>query len=91
MDDTPADMAGVEPGDLITHVDGEPLLGPDIGRSRPSLMRRPGRVRDYRDKSPAKVWPNRFDPVHHPRPTIRLQAVRVRSEGDTVILRLTTF
>ena len=27
MDDTPADKAGVEPGDLITHVDGEPLLG----------------------------------------------------------------
>ena len=27
MDDTPASRAGVEAGDYITHIDGEPIMG----------------------------------------------------------------
>ena len=29
IDDTPAAKAGVQPGDLITHIDGEPVHGHD--------------------------------------------------------------
>ena len=88
MDDTPADKAGVEPGDLITHVDGEPLLGLSLSEAV-ELMRGPVGseiivtiVRDGVSEP--------FD-LSMIRDTIRLQAVRVRTEGDTVILRLTTF
>ena len=33
MDGTPADAAGVEAGDFITHVDGESLLGLDLNEA----------------------------------------------------------
>ena len=33
MDGTPADQAGVEPGDLITHVDGEALMGLNLSQA----------------------------------------------------------
>ncbi|NBB98279.1 MAG: PDZ domain-containing protein [Alphaproteobacteria bacterium] len=88
MDDTPADMAGVEPGDLITHVDGEPLLGLTLAEAV-ELMRGPVGseiivtiVREGEEEP--------FD-LSIIRDTIELQAVRVRTEGDTVILRLSTF
>lgn len=88
MDDTPADMAGVEPGDLITHVDGEPLLGLTLAEAV-ELMRGPVGseiivtiVREGEEEP--------FD-LSIIRDTIQLQAVRVRTEDDTVILRLSTF
>jgi len=88
MDDTPADMAGVEPGDLITHVDGEPLLGLTLAEAV-ELMRGPvGSEIIVTIAREGVAEP--FD-LSIIRDTIRLQAVRVRSEGDTVILRLTTF
>ncbi len=88
MDDTPADKAGVEPGDLITHVDGESLLGLSLNEAV-DLMRGPVGseiivtvVREGEEEP--------FD-LSIIRDTIELQAVRVRTEGDTVILRVTTF
>ncbi|MCL1629598.1 MULTISPECIES: S41 family peptidase [Roseinatronobacter] len=88
MDDTPADMAGVEPGDLITHVDGEPLLGLTLAEAV-ELMRGPvGSEIIVTIAREGVAEP--FD-LSIIRDTIRLQAVRVRSEGETVILRLTTF
>ena len=27
IDDTPASKAGVQPGDFMTHIDGEPVMG----------------------------------------------------------------
>ncbi|KPQ06859.1 MAG: carboxyl-terminal processing protease [Rhodobacteraceae bacterium HLUCCA12] len=88
IDDTPADDAGVEPGDVITHVDGESLMGltlPDAVE----LMRGPVGseiiitiVREG-EREP-------FD-LSIIRDTIRIQAVRTRIEGDIVVMRLTTF
>lgn len=88
MDGTPADKAGVEPGDLITQVDGESLLGLTLGEAV-DLMRGPVGseiiitvVRDGVSEP--------FD-LSIIRDTIRLQAVRTRTEGNIVILRVTTF
>ncbi|WP_457649761.1 S41 family peptidase [Profundibacter sp.] len=88
MDGTPADAAGVEAGDFITHVDGESLLGLDLNEAV-DLMRGPVGseiiitvVREGKDEP--------FD-ISIIRDTIKLTAVRSRTEGQTVVLRVTTF
>ncbi|WP_428540967.1 S41 family peptidase [Profundibacter sp.] len=88
MDGTPADAAGVEAGDFITHVDGESLLGLDLNEAV-DLMRGPigseiiiTVVRKGKDEP--------FD-ISIIRDTIKLTAVRSRTEGQTVVLRVTTF
>jgi carboxyl-terminal processing protease len=88
MDDTPAMEAGVEAGDFITHVDGEALLGLTLEEAV-DLMRGPVGseivitiVREVAEEP--------FD-VTIVRDRIRLTAVRHRLEGDTAILRISTF
>lgn len=88
MDGTPADAAGVEAGDFITQVNGESLLGLDLNQAV-ELMRGPigseiiiTVVREGEDEP--------FD-ISIIRDTIKLTAVRARTEGETVVLRITTF
>ena len=88
IDDTPADAAGVEAGDFITHVDGESILGMTLDEAV-ELMRGPVGseiiitvVREDADEP--------FD-VTIVRDTIKLTAVRTRTQGDAVVLRITTF
>ncbi|MBV0913678.1 S41 family peptidase [Anianabacter salinae] len=88
IDDTPADQAGIEAGDFITHVDGESVLGLTLDDAV-EMMRGPVGseivitvVREGRDEP--------FD-VSIIRDTIKLTAVRTRTEGKTVVLRVTTF
>lgn len=88
MDGTPAHDAGVEPGDLITHVDGESLLGMTLGQAV-ELMRGPvGSEIIITVVREGESEP--FD-LSLIRDTIRVQAVRTRMEGDIAILRVTTF
>ncbi|MEL6523588.1 MAG: S41 family peptidase [Pseudomonadota bacterium] len=88
IDDTPADEAGIEAGDFITHVDGESVLGLTLDDAV-ELMRGPVGseiiitvVREGADEP--------FD-VTIIRDTIKLTAVRTRTQGETVVLRVTTF
>jgi len=88
IDGTPADEAGIEAGDFITHVDGESILGFALDEAV-ELMRGPVGseiivtiVREGEDEP--------FD-VSIVRDTIKLTAVRSRTEGETVVLRVTTF
>ncbi len=88
IDGTPAEEAGIEAGDFITHVDGEPVLGMALDEAV-DLMRGPVGseivitvVREGLE--------NPFD-ITIVRDTIKLTAVRTRTEGNTVILRVTTF
>ncbi|WP_371038147.1 S41 family peptidase [Rhodosalinus sp. FB01] len=88
IDGTPADAAGIEAGDFITHVDGESVLGLTLDEAV-DLMRGPVGseiiitvVRDGEGEP--------FD-VSIIRDTITLTAVRTRLEGETVVLRVTTF
>lgn len=88
MDGTPADIAGVEAGDFITHVDGESVLGMTLDETV-DLMRGPVGseivitvVREGAEEP--------FD-ISIIRDTIKLTAVRSRVEGNTVVLRVTTF
>ncbi len=88
IDGTPAANAGIQSGDFITQVNGESLLGLTLDKAV-DLMRGPVGseivitiVREGVDEP--------FD-VSIIRDTIKLTAVRVRTEGDTVVLRITTF
>ncbi len=88
IDDTPADEAGIEAGDFITHVDGDSVLGLTLDEAV-DLMRGPV-------GSEIVITVLRED-VDEPfdvtiiRDTIKLTAVRTRTQGDTVVLRITTF
>ncbi|MFW2588580.1 S41 family peptidase [Sagittula sp. SSi028] len=88
IDDTPAMEAGIEAGDFITHVDGESVLGLTLNEAV-EMMRGPVGseilitvVREGEEEP--------FD-VEIVRDTIKLTAVRSRTEGETVVLRVTTF
>ncbi|MEP2642534.1 S41 family peptidase [Roseobacter sp.] len=88
IDGTPADDAGVESGDFITHVDGDSVLGLTLDEAV-EMMRGPvGSEILITIVREGETEP--FD-VSIIRDTIKLTAVRTRTEGDTVVLRVTTF
>lgn len=88
IDGTPADEAGVEAGDFITHVDGESVLGLSLDEAV-TMMRGPvGSEIVITLVREGEAEP--FD-VSIIRDTIKLTAVRTRTQGDTVVLRVTTF
>ncbi|WP_298969024.1 S41 family peptidase [uncultured Roseobacter sp.] len=88
IDGTPADEAGVEAGDFITHVDGESVLGLTLDEAV-EMMRGPvGSEILITVVREGETEP--FD-VSIIRDTIKLTAVRTRTQGDTVVLRVTTF
>jgi len=88
VDGTPAEEAGIESGDFITHVDGNSVLGLGLDEAV-DLMRGPVGseivitvVREGAEEP--------FD-VSIIRDTIKLTAVRSRTEGQTAVVRVTTF
>lgn len=88
IDGTPAAAAGIMSGDYITAVDGENVLGLTLDEAV-TLMRGPiGSeivITVVREDEPEP-----FD-VSLIRDTITLTAVRSRTEGNAVVLRVTTF
>ena len=88
IDDTPADEAGIEAGDFITHVDGDSVLGLTLDEAVGMMRGVVGSeiiitvVREGEDEP--------FD-VTIVRDIIKLTAVRTRVEGESVVLRVTTF
>mgnify|MGYP000630196239 FL=1 len=88
IDGTPADNAGIEAGDFITHVDGESVLGLTLDEAV-EMMRGPvGSEIVITVVREGEAEP--FD-VSIIRDTITLTAVRARTEQNAVILRVTTF
>lgn len=88
IDGTPAYEAGIEAGDFITHVNGESLLGLVLDEAV-ELMRGPvGSEIVITVVREGETEP--FD-VSIIRDTIELTVVRSRTEGDSVVLRLSTF
>lgn len=88
IDGTPADQAGIEAGDFITHVDGESVLGLTLDAAV-EMMRGPvGSEIIVTIAREGETEP--FD-VSIIRDTIKLTAVRSRTEGDSLVMRVTTF
>ena len=88
IDGTPAAEAGIEAGDFITHVDGESMLGLTLDKAVERMRGSVGSEIIITIVREGEAEP--FD-VSIIRDTIELQAVRSRTQGDAVILRITTF
>jgi len=88
IDGTPADTAGIEAGDFITHVDGESVLGLTLDEAVEKMR---GPVGSEIIITVAREGENEPFDVSIIRDTIKLTAVRSRTEGSTVVLRVTTF
>ncbi len=88
MDGTPAFEAGVEAGDYITAVDGENILGFSLEEAV-DLMRGPVGS----DIIVTVVRDGLEEPldITITRDTIKLTAAKVRREGDSVVIRVSTF
>jgi carboxyl-terminal processing protease len=88
IDDTPAANAGVQAGDFITKVDGENTLGQTLDQAVETMRGPVGSeivitvVREGVDEP--------FD-ITIVRDTIEIKAVRARTEGQTVVLRVSSF
>ena len=88
IDGTPASRAGIASGDLISHIDGEQVLGLTLSEAV-ERMRGPINseitITVLRESEPAP-----FD-VHLVRDVVKIRSVRWRREGDVGYVRITSF
>ncbi len=87
MDDTPAFRAGLEAGDLISHLDGEPVLGLTLNDA---VDRMRGRVGEDIVLTILRGDQEPFD-VTVTRAVIEIQSVRWRTEGNVGYIRIASF
>ncbi len=87
IDDTPAAKAGVLSGDLITHLDGEPIQGLTLSEAVEKMR---GPV-----KAPLVITVRRGDgapfEIEIIRDIIKIRSVRSRDEGDIGYIRISQF
>ncbi len=87
IDDTPAFRAGIEAGDLITHLDGEPVLGLTLAQAVEKMR---GKVGTDIKITVRRAGVEDFE-VSITRAVVKIQAVRSRMEGNVGYLRITSF
>ena len=88
IDETPASKAGVQSGDLITHLDEEPILGLTLNEAVDRMRGPVGTpitltVQRKNVEKPFKISITRD--------IIRIRSVRSRKEGNVGYIRVTTF
>jgi carboxyl-terminal processing protease len=87
IDDTPAFRAGIQAGDLITHLDGEPVLGLTLNDA---VERMRGAVGTTIVLTIMREGTEPFD-VSITRDKIRIESVRSEVKGDVGYVRITSF
>ncbi|HTQ34189.1 MAG TPA: S41 family peptidase [Stellaceae bacterium] len=88
IDDTPAAHAGLKPGDLITHLDGNPVQGMTLPEAVEKMR---GPINSEVTLRIRRAGKDPFD-VKLTRATIKIQSVRSHLEGDNIgYIRITSF
>src|SRR3546814_3872768 len=87
IDDTPAARAGLQPGDLVSHLDGELVLGLTLSDAVEKMR---GKVGSPITLTIRRGEQEAFD-VKIERATITIRSVRHRPIGDIGYIRITTF
>jgi hypothetical protein len=88
IDDTPAQRAGIMSNDLITHIDGEQVLGLTLNEAVDKMRGKVDTPITLTIVRPGKTEP--FD-VRLVRAVIRIQAVKFEREGDIGYIRISSF
>jgi carboxyl-terminal processing protease len=87
IDETPAARAGIMPGDFITHLDGEPIMGLTLNDAVEKMR---GPVNTAIKLTIKREGKDPFE-VSIKRDVVRIQSVRSRMEGNVGYVRITTF
>ncbi len=87
IDDTPAFRAGLQSGDLITHLDGEAVQGLTLAQAVEKMR---GKVDEPIKLTIRRKGREPFD-VTLIRAVIKIQSVRWRTEGKVGYIRITSF
>src|SRR5713226_4428919 len=88
IDDTPAAHAGLKPGDLITHLDGNPVQGLTLPEAVEKMR---GLINTDINLTIRREGRDPFD-VKLTRANIKIQSVRSHLEGDSIgYIRITSF
>src|SRR5215212_3776891 len=83
IDDTPASKAGVQPGDFVTHIDGEPVMGLSLSEAVEKMRGPVDSTIDLRLLRKGREQP--FD-VSMNRAVIKISPVRAHVEGDVAYI-----
>lgn len=88
IDDTPAARAGIQPGDYITHIDGEPVVGVGLNEAVDRMRGAPGstiKLTIHRASLPQPLV------LTLTRAVIKVQSVRFHAEGNVGYIRISSF
>ncbi len=88
IDETPAAKAGIKAADLITHLDGKPILGLTLEEAVEKMRGRVGSVIEITVRREGVNEPLKFKLV---RDVIKIQSVRNRIEGNVGYIRINSF
>lgn len=88
FEDTPADRAGVQAGDYITHLDGELIFGGTLDEAVEQMRGAPGTSIDIRVVRPGQDEPLEFKLI---REIIELHAVEWEVQDRVGIININTF
>lgn len=89
IDDTPAAKAGLQPGDLITHLDGKPVTELTLNEAVDKMRGTPGTKITLTVRR-GGISGQPFD-VTLTRSVIHIQSVRWEQKDDVAYIRITTF
>jgi carboxyl-terminal processing protease len=88
IDDTPAAKAGLKPGDFITHIDGEPVLGLSLNEAVEHMR---GPINSTIKLTIRREGKDPFE-VKLARAVIKIQSVKYHLEGNDIgYIRITSF